>query len=228
VTLAEPEPLPPPPAHGPPQGAGDPLAVPTAGGPRFRAYRGPACPYCGAALHPEEMAAGPQLCLSCAGNFEGTPFSPPSPYVPPLALAEAGPAGGTPCAVHATNAAVGTCERCGLFVCTLCRTEVAGQGLCPACFDRLRAEGGLPALRTTFVDLRGLALIAGFGGLFFFFLSIVTGPLTLVLAILAVRQRQRGEGSGGWVGILLAFGLGIAQIGLGLFLLFLVFKQAKT
>jgi hypothetical protein len=207
VTLAEPLPPPPPPPR------------------LLRAYRGPACPYCGAALQPEEMAAGPQLCFSCAESFEATPFSPPPPFLPPLALAAAGPAGGTPCAVHAGNAAIGNCERCGLFVCALCRTDVAGQKLCAACFDRLTAEGTLPALRTSFADLPGLAVLAGFGGLFFVVFGIVTGPLTLVLAALAVRQKQRGEGSGGWIGIVLACGLGIAQIGIGLFLLVRIFKS---
>jgi hypothetical protein len=85
VTLAEPLSPPPP-------------AAPAAPPRLFRTYRGPVCPYCGAALHPEEMTAGEQLCFSCAESFEATPFSPPSPYLPPLALAAAGPAGGTPCA----------------------------------------------------------------------------------------------------------------------------------
>ncbi|HEV7516285.1 MAG TPA: hypothetical protein VGR07_08295 [Thermoanaerobaculia bacterium] len=193
-----------------------------------RAYPGPACPYCGAPLAPEAMAAGPELCLDCAGSFEATPFSPPSPYLPPLALAEAGPAGATPCAAHPGNAAVGNCPRCGIFLCTLCRTEVDSQGLCPPCFDRLAAEKGLPTLRNSLVDLQGLALLSGFGGLLFFYLGVVTGPLTLVLAGFAVRQKRRGLGSGGWGGILLACGLGIAQIGSGLFFLFSLFKGWKS
>jgi hypothetical protein len=174
------------------------------------------------------MAAGPQICLACAGSFEATPFSPPSAYLPPQSLAEAGPAGGTPCAAHAGNAAVGNCERCGLFVCALCRTEVAGQRLCPPCFDRLAAEKGLPTLRSSFADLHGLALLAGIGGLLVFYIGVITGPLTLALAIFALRQKRRGEGSGGWLGILLAFGLGIAQIGIGIFFLFSIFKGLKT
>ena len=218
MTVAEPLPSPPP-----LDAPVSPGAV--AGGRRVRAYPGPACPYCGEALHPEGMTAGPQLCLSCAASFEATPFSPEAPFLPPLALAAAGPAGATPCAVHAGNAAIGHCERCGLFVCPLCRTEVAGQKLCAACFDRLSAEGSLPTLRTSFVDLPGLALLAGLGGLLFFFFGIVLGPLTLVLAGFAARQKQRGEGSGGWMGIVLACGLGIAQIGISLFTLLRMFKR---
>jgi hypothetical protein len=173
------------------------------------------------------LVAGPQLCLHCAESFEATPFFPPSPYVPPLALAEAGPAGATPCAVHAGNAAVGNCARCGLFVCALCATEVEGQSLCAACFDRLAAARELPALRTSFVDLRGLALASGVLGLFLSFFGLLIGPLTLTFATLAVRQRRRGEAAGGWLGILLAVGLGIAQIGFGLFLVVSLIRGFK-
>jgi hypothetical protein len=233
VTLAEP--LPPLPPDAPTGSPGVPGVSPDLSGRQLlRAYPGPACPYCGAELRLEGpegmtgmtgMTAGAQLCFSCAASFEATPFSPPSPYLPPLALAAAGPAGGTPCAVHTANAAVGTCERCGLFVCALCRTEIDGQKICPACFDRLAAEGTLPALRTSFVDLPGLALLSGLGGMLFFFLGIVLGPITLFLAARAVRQKQRGEGSGGWIGIVLACGLGIAQIGISLFTLLRIFQR---
>jgi uncharacterized RDD family membrane protein YckC len=182
-------------------------------------YGGPACPLCGAAFAPEESLEGPQICWTCAGSFEATPFTPPPLYLPPSALALAGPAGGTPCAVHSGNFAVGNCLRCGLFLCTLCRVEVAGQPFCAACFDRLAAAKSLPALRTSFVDLAGLALLAGFLGLLFSAFGVVTGPLILVLTGFAVRRRQRGdEGSGWWV-LLLAAGLGIAQLGIGLFFL---------
>jgi uncharacterized RDD family membrane protein YckC len=182
-------------------------------------YPGPACPLCGTVLVPGEREAGAQVCYTCAGSFEATPFSPPPLYLPPLALAEVGPAGGTPCAVHAGNAAVGNCGRCGLFLCSLCRTEVSGQELCAACFDRLAAEKALPALLTSSVDLAGLAVLSGLLGLFFFFFGVVTGPLTLVLAGFAARRRQRGEESGGWGAIVFAIGLGIAQMAIGLFAL---------
>jgi hypothetical protein len=190
-------------------------------------FPAPGCPYCGAELPLGEMTAGPQLCLSCAGDFEGTPFSPPSLYLPPRALVEAGPEGGTSCAVHAGNLAVGNCARCGLFLCALCRVDVpggeapggAGGALCAACFDRLARDKTVPALRTSFLDLRGLALFTGLVGFLFFYFGIVLGPLTLVLAGLAARQKRRGQGSGGWLGIAVAFGLGIAQLGIGVFLL---------
>jgi len=191
-------------------------------------YGGPACPFCGAALDPEDRRAGPQACLHCANSFEATPLSPPSLYRPPLALAEAGPAGGTPCAVHAGNAAVGNCARCGLFLCALCRIEVSSQEYCAACFDRLTAErNGLPGLRASFVDLAGLALFCGLVGFLLSVFGVLTGPLTLVLTGFAVRQRRRGDEGGGWPAIVIAAGLGIAEVVIGVFFLVGIFMAAR-
>jgi hypothetical protein len=44
--------------------------------------------------------------------------------------------GGT-CAVHPGNPAVGTCKRCGTFVCGLCRSRWNERTLCVACIDRM-------------------------------------------------------------------------------------------
>jgi hypothetical protein len=57
---------------------------------------------------------------------------------------------GTPCAYHAGNAAVAGCARCGSFVCDLCVTPASGATYCTACFERLRAEGGLPGLQARY------------------------------------------------------------------------------
>lgn len=47
------------------------------------------------------------------------------------------------CSAHPNNAAVALCERCGDFVCHVCRTAVDGIMLCPKCFELLHARGGL-------------------------------------------------------------------------------------
>jgi hypothetical protein len=43
---------------------------------------------------------------------------------------------GPRCAVHLNNASVGTCERCGNFLCGVCRTRWQERGLCLACIER--------------------------------------------------------------------------------------------
>jgi uncharacterized membrane protein len=82
------------------------------------------------------------------------------------------------CAVHAGNLAVGTCQRCGNFVCRVCRTRWHELPLCLGCVERaVQDNEGDPA------EVRGhrrqalwsliLGLLA-WGGL------VLTGPLLVV------------------------------------------------
>lgn len=47
------------------------------------------------------------------------------------------------CAKHERNAAVASCQRCGGFVCALCRIFTDRFVLCPGCFERGYAAGAL-------------------------------------------------------------------------------------
>jgi hypothetical protein len=40
------------------------------------------------------------------------------------------------CTLHTGNAAAGTCQRCGNFVCRVCRTRWDGRSVCLACVER--------------------------------------------------------------------------------------------
>src|SRR5438045_2890295 len=157
-------------------------------------YSGPACPLCGAEIDFSVFSSGEQICPRCLRPYEATLFTPPAPYRPPVeSLAAAGPGGAVPCGRHAGNAAVANCARCGVFMCTLCRIEADGQELCPACFDRLSAEGVLWTSRTQSRDFRGLSLAVGFLGLFCI-AGILTGPLTFYLVYRGIQQiRQLRE-----------------------------------
>jgi hypothetical protein len=44
------------------------------------------------------------------------------------------------CAVHPANVAAGTCQRCGNFICRVCRTPWGGSNLCLACAQRLAQD----------------------------------------------------------------------------------------
>jgi uncharacterized Zn finger protein (UPF0148 family) len=192
---------------------------------RRASYTGPACPRCAAALDVARLSAGEQACPSCGRPFTATPFSPPAPRVAVESLAAAGPAGAAACAQHAGNAAVATCTRCGLFLCPLCAIEIDGRVLCPACFERLSAEGALPSMRTRLGNYRGCALLAGIGGCLISWLGLLTGPLTLYLAVRARRQQQRLQEFEGTPGIVAAVVLGLLQIAGSLFLLGAVLFQ---
>jgi hypothetical protein len=124
------------------------------------------------------------------------------------AVEEAGPGAAASCASHRGNVASSNCGRCGVFMCDLCRIDVDGRVLCPACFDRLSAEGALPSARTTFRDYGRMGMQLLLVALVFTF---VGAPFALGAAYAGVRglgQRKRlGEGSAvlAWVSIVLGF-----------------------
>ena len=184
-----------------------------------RAETGPACPHCGAPLLVELMAAGEQRCVACTRRFEAVPFSPPVVRMVVQSVAEAGPDGAVACAQHPGNAAVANCSRCGVFMCGLCRVHIDGRELCPACFDRLAAEGALPSARSHFRNYRGLALLMSLGGCLMYSFGVLTGPVTIYFAVQAQRQRRRLQESDGRLAVIFAMTLGVVQIAGGLWIL---------
>jgi hypothetical protein len=192
---------------------------------RQRAYKGPACPRCRGYLDLERLTAGETRCPSCGHTFLAAPFHPPVARERVAGLAEAGPDGAVPCALHSGNAAVGNCTRCGVFFCALCRIRVDGQELCPGCFDRLTAEESLSTARTRTRDYRGMAMSLGVFGLLTSCFGLITGPLTLFLVSQAVRQRRQWQETGGTASLVVAALLGLAQIGFSALVLLALFAD---
>jgi hypothetical protein len=191
-----------------------------------RAYSGPECPRCGAYVDLDRMAAGEHRCASCGRIFLATPFRPPVLRERVGSVAEAGPEGAVPCARHAGNASVGNCSRCGVFMCNLCRIEIEGQELCPGCFDRLTAEGGLSGAQTRIRDYRGLAISFGVFGLVLSCFGLITGPMTLFYVAQAVRQKRRWNEQGGTAALVLAGVLGLAQIAFSILVIVAMFSES--
>lgn len=89
---------------------------------------------------------------------------------------EAGQTGialGTRCPAHEHNAVVGTCQRCGNYVCSVCWSRWRGQAYCPACVVRalenneaspidVRAHFRQAVLALVLGGLAWLATVAGF------------------------------------------------------------------
>lgn len=195
--------------------------------PAARAYTGPECPRCGAWLDLDRMVAGEHRCAACGGVFLGTPFRPPVLRERVGSVAEAGPEGAVPCARHPGNAAVGNCTRCGIFMCNLCRIEIEGQELCPGCFDRLTAQGGLSAAQTRIRDYRGLAVSFGVFGLLFWCAGLLTGPATLFFVAQAVRQKRLWNEKGGTLSLVIAGLLGAVQIAASVLFLVSLFASLE-
>lgn len=192
---------------------------------RQRSYTGPGCPRCDGYLDFDRLPAGEIRCPSCNEPFLAAPFQPPVVRERVVGMAESGPEGAAPCAVHSGNAAVGNCTRCGVFLCALCRMPVDGQELCPGCFDRLTAEGSLSTARIRVRDYRGMALSLGVFGLLVSCFGLLTGPLTLYFVSQAVRQRRLWQERGGAATLVIASLLGLTQIAISLLFLIGMFVQ---
>jgi hypothetical protein len=116
------------------------------------------------------------------------------------------------CYFHPQSKAAAACDSCGRFLCGLCDLDVNGQHLCPTCLG----NGAIPASasildnRRVLYDSIVLGLAIG-GGMFFIWPSIVTGPLSVVLAIW-YWKRPRSIVPRTPIRFILAIVIGVAQI----------------
>lgn len=167
-----------------------------------------ACPHCKRSLRHENLSSGMQVCPYCGGMFEAVRFAPAGARVVVPEVGGAGPEGATPCARHARNAAVATCERCGSFICELCRIEADGKVLCPPCFDRLSAEG---ALRSAVSSFRDYGLVAQSWAALGLLVGGALGPLAVVYGLKGLRQKKEMGESQGIAGIYFYAILGVLE-----------------
>ncbi len=158
-----------------------PGAAPKAGG-----YAGPACPHCARTIEVRKLVSGPQTCPWCRRPFEAVAFDPPPPDVSVPRITEARPEAAHACANHAGNVAATHCSRCGIFMCPLCRIDADAMVLCPACFDRLVAEGAVPSAIATYRDYGRQATMLAVLGLFVF-----PAPIAAPAAIYCGRKRLK-------------------------------------
>lgn len=181
---------------------------------RRRSYKGPGCPRCKRPLGSEGLVTGLQTCLHCRGAFEAVHFTPPEPKAVVRQVAEAGPGESVSCANHAKNEAVANCERCGGFICELCRIEADEKTLCPACFDRLSAEGALESTVTTFRDYGRMALTMSIVGIipFLWLFGAIFGLAAVVYGVKALRQKRKLGESDGLTSIYIAIVLGVLEM----------------
>ena len=149
-------------------------------------YTGPQCPLCNAPLDPNALRAGTMDCPSCNRSFEATPFQPADFRHEAVPVVTETPDGvAAACANHARNAAVTSCQRCGLFVCALCEMNVGNASYCPSCFDRVRTEGTLQERYRDYASMAVSGVIVGF--LCYF----IPAPFAIYWAAKGIGQRRR-------------------------------------
>lgn len=183
------------------------------------AYGGPQCPRCHVPLTSDWIRTGIITCPYCTKGFEATAFDPPQRrQQPTMEVTAVGPDGANACANHARNAATSSCQRCGLFICALCDMNIGTGSFCPACFERVRADGSLPAARR-YRDSATVARSAAIAGIFFsfMFLGLPFGAVAVFYGIKARAQRKSEGRSTAGVTLIALLGLlevlgGIAMI----------------
>ena len=174
-----------------------------------KTYPKPCCPICGRIYKPGQLHSGQMLCPSCKGTFQAVLFTPPPETIavrrvvgsvpienaavvdnpdgsPVDVIAEA------PCARHHGNLAEGICDRCGTFVCSLCRIELGGKSFCPECLQRILQTGSDGFLPERTPYNRGIARICA--------VTFILGPVSVFFAIKAIKQWRAGEVTVGGIG----------------------------
>jgi hypothetical protein len=146
----------------------------------------PGCLACGSALPPAAISAlALERCLACGvtQRWELFPaFSAPGEASAP-AEAIVAPGEEAACAFHPGKRAAASCGRCGLFVCSLCELPLGEERICPRCLESGRASGKLKDLESHRFLYDRLALMLVTYPLIFFYVSILTAPIALFVAI---------------------------------------------
>ena len=160
---------------------------------------------------------GTIICPSCGLTFEANAFNPLQRKLQVVEVAQSGPEGANACANHERNTAVTSCQRCGLYICSLCDMNVGTGSYCPSCFDRVRTEGSLNAATTRFKDYASMARTSAIVGFLFMFmfLGLPFGALTIYYARKGLQQaKAEGRPTAG-IRVAGVFGFLEALVGIG-------------
>jgi len=147
----------------------------------------PALTNCHQCLAPLRFSASGEP-VRCHCGLEATLFV--YPALGRTASGDAGEAiqgqGESACFAHPGKRAVAACQKCGRFVCGLCRIEWGDALLCPACVNAADKRTDLLVQSRPLYDSMALA-IASFSFLLLY-LSVFTAPFAIWLSIRGLRS----------------------------------------
>jgi hypothetical protein len=103
------------------------------------------------------------------------------------------------CFYHPAKRAVVPCSACGRFLCALCDVKLGGRNLCPGCVEAGRAKGKLTELEPsrTLWDTSAL-MLAALPLILCFYVSILTAPAAIVVAIIGWKKPTSVIPRGRW------------------------------
>lgn len=91
------------------------------------------------------------------------------------------------CFFHPDKAFQACCQRCGRFVCALCDLQLGAEHVCPACFERGRADSGLEVSKAEWryrdVLYDSIALTVGWGWILFWPVIVAAIPTVIFLHV---------------------------------------------
>lgn len=141
------------------------------------------CPHCGGDVAPVESDTGWQSCPSCASRLQIRLW----PVVLGKAKAAVALSDQATCFFHPDKAFQACCQRCGRFVCTLCDLQLGAEHICPACFERGRADSttdaGKAEWRSRDVLYDSIAVTLGWGWILFWPVFLAAVPIAIVLHV---------------------------------------------
>lgn len=172
-------------------------------------YHGPQCPHCQVTLADSVLHTGTIACPACGKSFEATAFQPRELRIVAPELVGVGPEEGSACANHARNAAVASCQRCGIFICSLCEMNTGAGVYCPSCFDRARSDNSFHVGAKRYRNYTSMGVLCVISGTVLWFLCIPAGALAIYYGVKDVRQRRERQHS--IVPPVLVILLGLAQ-----------------
>ena len=75
------------------------------------------------------------------------------------------------------------CSFCGRFICALCDIDFGGQHICPTCLAAGKKKGRIKTLENQRTLYDSIALSMAVAPLIFFWLTIISAPITIYLVI---------------------------------------------
>ncbi len=143
-----------------------------------------ACPCCGLVLSGDDAVT---ICGNCKSRIEATVFPAlfraSESYAHEVVLTDE-----AACYFHAERVAAFACSRCGRFLCPLCRIAWSGEDVCASCLEAASKGTQADKLASSRFHFDSLALTLSTAGVLTGFLSMLTAPLALGLAVFTFRK----------------------------------------
>jgi hypothetical protein len=92
------------------------------------------------------------------------------------------------CYEHSARKAASLCSNCGRFLCTLCEVPLGNQIFCPDCLSGQKVPANEDSLDTQRTKYDSIALALATWPLLLFYFTVITAPLSFVMAIYAWKR----------------------------------------